>query len=439
MESITQLHGLVSTGVSAKAGREFLARDAAPAIAIPQLLNAVGEPESLKELGQRLSAALAMCWPDVSQSEVFFLEGAAGLQPSRGGLPSQLLLTALEREWARLAPSGVMVLRPILIVSDSGGVRGCMMSVPLMSGAVVEGVLVVQKRIGEFASRDLSVLSEIASAVVPLLPRVRARGQRAAAWADVDMTAARQVQRRFLPPSMDLHAGRVRVVGKYLPAFAVGGDFYDVVDLGDGNVFVAIGDVSGKGVTAALMMARVSAELRRWAIEGASPSEILTRLNRSLPAWMSDDRFVTIACARLDLAAGEWTMANAGHVLPLLRRQDGSVAAVARLSGPPIGILPGAVYEHECFRAEGGDILLLTTDGVSEVFAAESDFQQGTLPGFGPGGPTSTGEASVRRLVEEGPHDVCELSRLIAQVAERTSFERDDVAILGLQLAQAQG
>ena len=147
------------------------------------------------------------------------------------------------------------------------------------------------------------------------------------------------MQRMFLPRPLENNSAHVRVLAEYLPAFAVGGDFYDFVDLGGGRLLATIGDVSGKGVTAALMMSRVTSELRRLAHECSGPAEILTRLNRSLRG-MQDDRFVTVVCVLLDVPNRRWIVANGGHVVPLLRRRSGVISGLAYSLNPPIGMIP---------------------------------------------------------------------------------------------------
>src|SRR5260221_12628452 len=100
---------------------------------------------------------------------------------------------------------------------------------------------------------------------------------------------------------------------------------------------------------------------------------------------MQDDRFVTVVCVLLDLPKGRWIVANAGHVVPLLRRRSGSVIGLAYASGPPIGMMPSADFDEQVFPAEPGDILLLATDGVFELFAGHrrpcSTMGQCRLPG----------------------------------------------------------
>jgi serine phosphatase RsbU (regulator of sigma subunit) len=172
------------------------------------------------------------------------------------------------------------------------------------------------------------------------------------------------------------------------------------------------------------MMSRISSELRRLAAEASGPAEILARLNDSLPGRMQDDRFVTVAVVLLDSAGKRWVVANAGHVPPLLRRAGGVVRGVGYASGPPIGMIPQAVYEEEIIALEPKDILLLSTDGVFELFAGHRR-------------PSSTiGQSRLADLLEKAPHDLAEINKRILRAVEAAASGRDDVALLGLEMTE---
>src|SRR4051812_20124426 len=174
-----------------------------------------------------------------------------------------------------------------------------------------------------------------------------------------DLARARRVQRGFLP---GLRARRgVRVTSAYRPAFEVGGDFYDLVHLPGGGMTALIGDVAGKGVSAALLMARIGPELRRLAAAGLGPRRVLEEAERWLARQRLAGAFVSAACVQL--SRGRWLAANAGHVVPLLRRRRGVVLRLARPSGCPLGLgLPEAgPYREEVWPALPGDTLVLAT------------------------------------------------------------------------------
>jgi serine phosphatase RsbU (regulator of sigma subunit) len=300
------------------------------------------------------------------------------------------------------------------------------MSAPVLCAGSIEGFVIVQRAPAapDFGSADVDALGHLAHGIGELLPRVRARGGRSvAAWLQRDMVSAREMQRMFLPQHLGSNSAGVRVLAEYLPAFAVGGDFYDFLDLGDGRLVAAIGDVSGKGVTAALMMSRISSELRRLAGITSGPAEMLSRLNSSMDR-MQDDRFVTVVCVLLDMPNRRWVVANAGHVVPTLRRRSGEVRVLGYSSGPPIGMLPGAQYEDETFATEPHDILVLCTDGVFENLEGRRK-------------PCSTlGQCRLTDIVEKAPHDLAEIHRQVLHAVEHAGAGRDDVALLGLELTE---
>jgi sigma-B regulation protein RsbU (phosphoserine phosphatase) len=404
---------------SAVLGRE-------PPIPVQQALGAIGEPESLLELAQRLVTTVSMLWSDVAAADLFMPLGPANeLSAVCDPVAGHALMSAIGVPQGGNPEVRIIPSTPNLVAGDAGLGFGSSLSVPLDGAETWAGFLIVQRRASspEFTRRDLDGLTALAHGVSPVLTRVQARGgQSTALWFQRDLASAREMQRMFLPRALESNSAGVRVLAEYLPAFAVGGDFYDFIDLGDGRLLAAIGDVSGKGVTAALMMSRISSELRRLAAETTGPGEILTRLNNSLPGRMQDDRFVTVACVLLDLPKGRWVVANAGHVVPLLRRRSGTVVGLSYAWGPPIGMMPSADFEEETFPAEPGDILLLSTDGVFELFEGHRR-------------PCSTmGQCRLAEVVQKAPHDLAEIHRLILSSVEQSAQGRDDVALLGLEL-----
>jgi hypothetical protein len=243
-------------------------------------------------------------------------------------------------------------------------------------------------------------------------------------WVRRDLASAREVQRNLLPPPLASNSAGARVLAEYLPAFDVGGDFYDTVDLGNGRVVASIGDVSGKGVAAALLMSRFSSELNRLALAtGGRPGWMLTALNRTMSVRMRDDTFATVACVLLDTPARRWTVANAGHLVPLLRRRSGQVVDLSVQAGLPIGMGPTAQYQERSYPMEERDILLLATDGVFDLVARPESLQQSQL-----------GKFELVQIIEEAPHDLAAIHREIVSRAESMPSSRDDVALLGIEL-----
>jgi len=318
-----------------------------------------------------------------------------------------------------------MPVTPTLLPGDPAVSRGSTMSTPIFSGKSLEGFLVVQRQATApgFTSNDLEAFAALAEGVGGMLPAARARASAVPmSWLDQDLSAAADLQRSFLPDPVLKNSAGVKVVTEYMPAHAVGGDFYDFIDLGGGRLFGVIGDVSGKGVTAALTMARVSADVRRFANDVSGPAEFLERLNNTVTTRLADHRFVTALAVLLDLPKRRWVFANAGHVLPLLRRSTGVVSRVAYSSGPPLGIMAHAQYQEEVVSMASKDILLLATDGVFEVLSA-------------PRRPCSTmGQCQLTELVSSAPHDIVEIDRQIVATAQAAANGRDDLTLLGIQV-----
>ena len=314
--------------------------DLATTSPVAQSIAALGDPESPSELAQRLAVVVAMLWGHIADSDLFLPEKGRPLRGVRDSRAGAGLLATLNSVWGPIAARGLMPVTPTLLPGDPAAGRGSTMSTPIYSGKSLEGFLIVQRRVdaAAFIIQDLEMLAALAEGVGQILPRSRAHSLTAGtSWLEQDLAAAGVIQRTFLPEALGENSAGVRVVAEYMPAYAVGGDFYDFVDLGNGRVMGMIGDVSGKGVTAALTMSRVSADVRRLATEVSGPAELLERLNHTLSARMQDDWFVTALCVLLDAPNRRWIFANAGHVLPLLRRSTGGRVAGRLFVGTAAG------------------------------------------------------------------------------------------------------
>jgi sigma-B regulation protein RsbU (phosphoserine phosphatase) len=182
-----------------------------------------------------------------------------------------------------------------------------------------------------------------------------------------ELAIAADIQRSFLPKEgAATERGAFVVHAAMIPAHAVGGDFYDYFWLDENRLGVVIGDVSGKGVPAALLMAVTRSLLRAGALRGDEPGPCLEEVNRLLVRDTATERFVTLFYAVFDGERGELSFANAGHNAPFLLRASG---AVEELSGAQLvlGVVPEARYSTRRVALQGGDQLFLYTDGVSEA------------------------------------------------------------------------
>ncbi len=180
-----------------------------------------------------------------------------------------------------------------------------------------------------------------------------------------ELEAAREIQQRLVPARLPEVKG-YRIEAAYFPAQEVGGDFYQVFQQSDGAQLLLVGDVSGKGLKAAMTGTLALGALRALAGEGLGPAVVLTRLNRQ-QTETQDGGFITCICARVT-EQGEVTMANAGHLSPYRNGEEVSVA-----SGLPLGISRDEKYQEQTFTLEPGEQLTLLSDGVLEAMDAKGE------------------------------------------------------------------
>jgi serine phosphatase RsbU (regulator of sigma subunit) len=188
---------------------------------------------------------------------------------------------------------------------------------------------------------------------------------------DRDMELARRVQLSLLPEAYPRCEG-LEFFAYYSAAYDVGGDYYDFIELPGDRVALVVADAAGKGVSAALMMAKLSGELK-YHLSCEAPGAALARMNDILCAG-GTDRFVTLLAAVLDRRSSTVTFVNAGHPAPLRRRHDGGVEIVAEAArGPALGVWPGRQYQEVRTVIEPGDIWLVFTDGFTEAANASDE------------------------------------------------------------------
>ena len=178
------------------------------------------------------------------------------------------------------------------------------------------------------------------------------------------MRVATLIQQQFLPRELP-NLPQWQIAAYYGPARAVGGDFYDFIEMPGGRIGIAVGDVTDKGVPAALVMARTHSILRAEASRSDSPGEILARANELLEPEMPARMFVTCLFAILEPETGRIVLANAGHNLPYIRTDDGVVEL--RATGMPLGLMPDIRYEETEGVIAPGSNVLLYSDGLVEA------------------------------------------------------------------------
>jgi phosphoserine phosphatase RsbU/P len=260
----------------------------------------------------------------------------------------------------------------------------------------------------QFLQDDLDVLAAVASQAAisvqnasmheSLLERERL---------DRDLKLAEQVQKRFLPQSVPKVAG-YEFFAHYHPAYEVGGDYYDFVPLPFSRVAIALGDVSGKGVAAALMMAKFSGDTRYCILTENAPAPAANELNTLLCAAGIEEKFITLSLSVLDVANHTLTLASAGHLPVIVRRADGRIEEVGEeIAGFPLGIVPESDYQQTEVMLNPGDVAVIYSDGVTdsrspreELYDSRDNRRLLKRVAASAGGPESVGRAILQDIRE---------------------------------------
>ncbi|HEX6254496.1 MAG TPA: SpoIIE family protein phosphatase [Euzebyales bacterium] len=249
---------------------------------------------------------------------------------------------------------------------------GVVLVVPLVTQGELLGLLNLGPRRSEqsYSSEDRRLLEELAGHAAPAvriaqLVRQHDDQVRERSRIEQELRVATLIQQQFLPRELPRLDGW-HVEAFYRPAREVGGDFYDFIELPDGRLGIVVGDVTDKGVPAALIMAKTHSILRGDAPRLPAPGDVLARANELLVSEMPANMFVTCMYAVLDPATGVLRFANAGHPVPYVRATDGTVREL-RARGMPLGLLPDMRYDEAETVLAPGDQVLLHSDGVAEA------------------------------------------------------------------------
>ncbi|MEM9080910.1 MAG: GAF domain-containing SpoIIE family protein phosphatase [Verrucomicrobiota bacterium] len=246
-----------------------------------------------------------------------------------------------------------------------------MMAVPLWHGGRVFGVLVVTLRSGVFSANDWDVFrSGAEQSGFGLGNALLHREVHEKRKLEDELRTAREVQRVLLPEENPDWPG-YRVRGTNVPARLISGDYFDFVDLPEGQHGVVVADVSGKGVGAGLVMASCRSALRAVVTKAAGPVEAMVSVNEQLFPDIREDMFVSAAYAVFENGSGRVRLARAGHDAPLLFRKETGEVEVVKPGGLALGIDEGPVFERVTKEAlvemKSGDVFLFYTDGVNEA------------------------------------------------------------------------
>lgn len=260
------------------------------------------------------------------------------------------------------------------------------LAAPLKVRNRIIGVAEVLNPIGgrNFTNDDLDLFSTFCRQVALAIENARNhRAMLEKQKLDQQLEAARTIQESFLPQKFpsDPH-NRFSVAARSIPAIQIGGDFYDFVNCSDETLGVVMGDVSGKGMPAALYMARLMSDFRIYSQTDSHPAQVLETINHILVERGRRGMFVTLQYILLDLASGKVNYATGGH-LPFfwLRNNGKSGEFIGKGGGAPLGILAESRFAQKSLQLEPGDYLIIFTDGVIE--AKNSDTKQYSMERLG--------------------------------------------------------
>jgi serine phosphatase RsbU (regulator of sigma subunit)/anti-sigma regulatory factor (Ser/Thr protein kinase) len=250
--------------------------------------------------------------------------------------------------------------------------QGLKLIVPLVTQGELIGLLNLGPRLSEqeYSSDDRKLLENLAAQAAPAVrvaqlvreQQVEARDRERI---EHELQVAQLIQQNFLPKHIPSLPGW-EIAAHYRPARTVGGDFYDFIEMSGGRLAIVIGDVTDKGVPAALVMAATRSVIRSTASQTEAPGEVLARVNDILCPDMPRNMFVTCLFGILDPGTGVFRFANAGHDLPYVRRPDGTVDEF-RATGMPLGLMEDMPYEESEGTLGVGDTVLFSSDGLIEA------------------------------------------------------------------------
>jgi sigma-B regulation protein RsbU (phosphoserine phosphatase) len=215
-----------------------------------------------------------------------------------------------------------------------------------------------------------------------------------------ELEKAREIQDGLLPKIISQLKG-LEVSGAWQPARVVGGDYFDVVKFSERKLGICIGDVVGKGISAALLMANLQASFRAFASESISPGKLCQKLNEVFSNNLAPDKFVTFCYCTIDAVDRRLTYASAGHCRPLVLRESGA-AVFLNEGGTPLGIFPDRKYTDTDAQLERGDRMVLYTDGLTEAMdSSEQEFGEQRLVELGSRNVALSAAELLRTIMNE--------------------------------------
>lgn len=299
------------------------------------------------------------------------------------------------------------------------GVRS-LVAAPLLDGDGCLGMIVLNSRlhVRRFSEEDLGLLVSLASAAALRIRNLTLTEQAARhLLLEKELDLAREVQMAMLPREFPRRA-EFELAATLKSARAVGGDLYDFV-MDERGLWLLVGDVSGKGFPAALLMAVTKTLFRALLQAQASPAAVLTAMNRELARDNESAMFVTAFAACLDLGSGDLRFANAGHNRPYVLGSEGSLLRLDEAAGMALGVVAGQAYAPGHVRLDPGEALYLYTDGVTEAQEpGQAQYTEARL------------EACLRALCGAPAQGIVEGSLRAVQEFSGEAPQSDDIAIL---------
>jgi sigma-B regulation protein RsbU (phosphoserine phosphatase) len=311
---------------------------------------------------------------------------------------------------------------------DGLGIRS-MICVPLIDkGGDALGAIQLQTQSlrHQFTQSDLDVLISVGSQAILAIENARLH-EDLLRRSDIEreLRFATQVQLGFLP-EVRPNPPAYEFFDYYEPAQRVGGDYFDYIQLNDGRIAIALADVAGKGIPAALLMARLYSSVRLHLFSQPTPAKALSALNAEIHAQGMGHRFVTFVLLTLDPLRHETTIVNAGHLPPIVRTVDGQSSSVGRNeSGMPLGINPEQEYREITLALEPGMSVVLYTDGITESMNAANEL---------------FGRARLEKFVSSISGSSEDLTKAIVTEVDRfcgTRPQRDDMCLVCLRRLDA--
>jgi serine phosphatase RsbU (regulator of sigma subunit)/pSer/pThr/pTyr-binding forkhead associated (FHA) protein len=388
---------IVSTGLINLADQKAVRLIERKLEALTQILHAIAAADTEEALMEKISEALLQLFPQAEDVGVLVEDERSGelrIECQRHRHPPDSRPAQRTEPRTNPGESGVMspkkqpfggtlrVPGTIIqhVVSDRRGVLlgetsdaddeavGTRMGAPLIYHGSHYGVVYVESKTQSFRQEDVDLLQAIATQAGLAMHATRTAVQLVKREKlERDLRVARQIQRSLLPANVPQVVGLDFAV-HYEPAYQIGGDFYDFIWHDPAHLGLAVGDVSGKAISAALYMARLTSELRSRAAIARTPARLLRRVNQEIHQLGDDGMFATLVYCIYDLESRSLVFTNAGHCVPLLRRGDRVFPLQAeRAHTPPLGVTPELEAGEARVQLHSGDMLIMVSDGILEA------------------------------------------------------------------------